>query len=183
MDVHAGQGLAERAELAIFRAEVVAPLADAVRLVHGHERRRGALQALEEAVHHQALGRQVEQLDAAARHRAHHAGTLGRCLAAVEHSGRYAGLAQAVDLVLHQRDKRRDHDGEPAEVRGGRLVAERLAAAGRKHDERVAAVEHAGDGIFLKREKAIVAPDAANRLVQELSLDDGAMISERRVAA
>jgi len=35
----------------------------------------------------------------------------------------------------------------------------------------------------LKGEEAIVAPDATNRLVQELSLDDGAMISERARAA
>jgi len=40
-------------------------------------------------------------------------------------------------------------------------------------------LEHTRDGFFLQREKAIVAPDAADRLVQELSLDDGAMISER----
>jgi len=30
----------------------------------------------------------------------------------------------------------------------------------------------------LKREKAIVAPDATDRLVRELSLDDGAMIAD-----
>ena len=61
---------------------------------------------------------------------------------------------------------------------GGRLVAERLAAAGRQHDQRVATVQHAGDGLFLQREKAIVAPDATDRLVDELSLDDGAMIAD-----
>jgi hypothetical protein len=64
-------------------------------------------------------------------------------------------------------------------VRGGRLVAERLAAAGRQHDQRVAIRQDAADGLFLQREKAIVSPDAPDRLVQKLSLDDGAMIAER----
>jgi len=62
---------------------------------------------------------------------------------------------------------------------GGSLVAERLAATGREDHERVASVEHARDGVFLQREKTIVPPDATDRLVQELSLDDGAMIAER----
>jgi len=35
----------------------------------------------------------------------------------------------------------------------------------------------------LQREKAIVAPDTPDRLVEELSLDDGAMIAERAGAA
>jgi hypothetical protein len=68
-------------------------------------------------------------------------------------------------------------------VGGGRLVAERLTPAGRQHHEGVAALEHAGDRVFLQREKAIVAPDAPDRLVEELSLDDGAMIAERALPA
>jgi hypothetical protein len=64
-------------------------------------------------------------------------------------------------------------------VRGGRLIAERLAAARRQDDQRVTILEDAADRLFLQREKPIVAPDAPNRLVQELSLDDGAMIAER----
>ncbi len=171
--------LPQRAELPVLRAKVVAPLADAVRLVHREEGGGGALQPLEEPVHHQPLGRQVEQLHAAGGERAHHRRTLGRRLAAVEHGGGHAGLAQAVDLVLHERDQRRDDDGETATVRGGGLVAERLAAARGQHDERVTILQHAADGLFLQREKAIVAPDAPNRLVHELSLDDGAMIAER----
>jgi hypothetical protein len=178
-----GKGRAQRAQLAVLRPEVVTPLADAVGLVDREERRSRALQPLEEAVHHQALGRQIQQLHAAAGDRPHHRGALGRRLAAVEHGGRHAGLAQAVDLVLHERDQRRDDDREAAPMGGGRLVAERLAAAGREHHEGIAPVEHAGDRVFLQREKAIVAPDAPDRLVDELSLDDDAMIAEPRRSA
>ena len=63
-------------------------------------------------------------------------------------------------------------------MRGRRLVAERLAAAGRQHDERVAAFDDALDGALLQWQESIVTPDATNRLVQELSLDDAAMIAD-----
>ena len=42
--------------------------------------------------------------------------------------------AQAVHLVLHERDEGRDDHGQPPQVRGGRLVAERFATARRQHD-------------------------------------------------
>ena len=45
---------------------------------------------------------------------------------------------QRLDLVLHQRDERRDDDRQVVADQRGQLVAERLARAGRHHDERVA---------------------------------------------
>src|SRR4030095_8844035 len=76
VDVDRRKGVTQRAELAVLRAEVMAPLADAVRLVHREERGLRALKAFEETVHHQPLGREVEQLDTAAGYRAHHARAL-----------------------------------------------------------------------------------------------------------
>ncbi len=61
----AGEELAQRAELDVLRAEVVAPLRDAVRLVDREERERQLPQHLEEAVEHEALGRDVEQVEVA----------------------------------------------------------------------------------------------------------------------
>ena len=106
VDGQRGKHLAQDAQLPVFRPEVVAPLADAVRFVHGDEDRLRAPQPREKAVHHEALGRDVEQLHAAGVDRPQHGGTLGRVLAAVEHRRRYPGLAQPIDLVLHQRDQR-----------------------------------------------------------------------------
>jgi hypothetical protein len=63
-------------------------------------------------------------------------------------------------------------------VGGRRLVAERLAAAGGQDDERVAAGKDAVDRLLLQRKKAVVTPDAPDRLVQELGLDDAAMIAD-----
>ena len=46
--------------------------------------------------------------------------------------------AQEVDLVLHQRDQRRDDQRHAVEQQRRQLVAERLAAAGREHRQRAA---------------------------------------------
>jgi len=68
-------------------------------------------------------------------------------------------------------------------VRGGRLVAERLATAGGQDDERVAAGENTVDRLLLQRKEAVITPDASDRLVQELRLDDAAMIADAPRAA
>ena len=106
VDGERGIRVAQDAELTVLRPEVVAPLADAVRFVHRDEGRLRAPQALEEPVHDQALGGDVEQLHAAGVDGAHDGGTVGRGLTAVDHRRRDAGLAQAVHLVLHERDQR-----------------------------------------------------------------------------
>jgi hypothetical protein len=63
-------------------------------------------------------------------------------------------------------------------MRGRRLVAERLAATGGQDGQRIAPLEDTLDGALLQRKEAIVTPDATDRLVQELSLDDAAMIAD-----
>ena len=68
-------------------------------------------------------------------------------------------------------------------MRGRRLVTERLAAAGGQDDERVAAGQDAVDRRLLQRKEAVVTPDAPDRLVQELGLDDAAMIADAPRAA
>ena len=55
----------ERADLQVVGPEVVAPLADAVRLVHGHERRRELRDERAEAGIGEPLGRDVGQLEGA----------------------------------------------------------------------------------------------------------------------
>src|SRR2546425_5141640 len=179
MDREPGEPLAQHAELPVLRPEVVAPLADAVRLVHREERRIGARQLLGEAVHDQALRRDVEQVVAAGAEAAEHLRALRRRLAAVEVRGGHACLAKTVDLVLHERDERRDDDGQALQMRGGRLVAERFAAARGEHDDGIAPVEDGGDGFALQRKEAVVAPDTPYGLVNELRLDDANIIADR----
>ena len=67
----------------------------------------------------------------------HHGRVLVQPHRMVEASSRHADLAQLVHLVLHQRHQRRYHDRQSIEQQRGELIAQRLAAAGWHHDERV----------------------------------------------
>jgi hypothetical protein len=82
----------------------------------------------------QAFGRKIEQAERALRRRAHHGALLVAGLRAVEHGGRNAHVGELRHLVLHERDERADHQHGAAERQRGKLVAERLAAAG-GHDD------------------------------------------------
>src|SRR5262245_5040324 len=63
----AGEAGPQLLQLAVLGPEVVAPLGDAVRLVDREEGELDALEKLQEAGQDQPLGRDVEQLDLAAR--------------------------------------------------------------------------------------------------------------------
>ena len=66
---HLGKALVQHRELQVFRAEVVPPLRDAVRLVDGEERELRLGERLEHARHHQALGRDVQQIQLSGQQR------------------------------------------------------------------------------------------------------------------
>ena len=53
---------------AIFGAEIMAPLRDAMRLVDGEERDVGARQQIEAALLHQPLRRDIDEIERAAAH-------------------------------------------------------------------------------------------------------------------
>ena len=62
----AGEALAQAAELDVLGPEVVAPLRYAVSLVDREQGERDRLQPLQEPVEHEALGGDVEQVEAPA---------------------------------------------------------------------------------------------------------------------
>ena len=111
------------------------------------------LQVFHPAVEHEALRRDVEQAILAAMQAAQaRAGLVGVERGIEKGRGDAAGL-QLVDLVLHQRDERRDDDGEAGPGEGGELEAERLAAAGRQQGEDIVAGERSLDDFALQRAK------------------------------
>ncbi len=77
----------------------------------------------------------------------------------VEGRGGDAEAAHLLHLVAHQRDQRRDDDGERAVDDRRQLVAHRLAAAGRHDGEHVLAGEHGGDDLGLAGAEIVVAED------------------------
>ena len=110
-----------RRQRQVVRAEVVAPLAHAVGLVDGQERRRRlrAQRALERG-HAEPLGRGVDQRQVAPTQAVEDLALLTGRLGRVDVGGRDAARRQRVDLVLHQRDQRRHHDGHAARLQAAR---------------------------------------------------------------
>jgi hypothetical protein len=145
----AAQALGDPAQHHVVGAEVVPPLAHAVRLVD-HEQRHPPLQEeLEEVAVAEALGRHVQDLPLAPGHRRLGLALLARAERRVDGPRVHPQLVQLVGLVLHQRDEGGDDHGEAGKDERGELVEERLAGAGGHHHQRVAAAQHRADHLLL----------------------------------
>ncbi len=134
-----GKRSRQAGQLAVFRAELVAPLRDAMRLVDREQRELQARQPLHRAVAQQPFGRDVEQVELLLDQVARDAARFGGIELGMQRAGRHAELAQRRDLVVHQRDQRRDDHRGAGPAQRGHLVADALAAAGRHQHQRVAA--------------------------------------------
>ena len=158
---HAGIVGGDRGELAILGAKIVAPLADAVRLVDGDERDIDTLHHRLEAGKHKALRGDIEQVELAGLEVAEGAGGLFRRDRGVERRGVDASLSQRLDLVAHQRDERRDDDADALAGEGRDLEAHRLAGAGGEQHHRVATAGDVADNILLLAAETLVTEDGA----------------------
>ncbi len=163
---HGGEGLLQQAELPVLRPEVVAPLADAVGLVHGEERHSHPPEQRQKAGEDDTLRGGVEQAEPSNGDPRLHAGALLGGHGAVEAHRGDSGLDQSIHLVLHQRDQRRHDHRELLLCRGRRLVAEGLPTAGREDHQRVSPGEDRVHGVFLQRQQAVVSPDPPDRLAE-----------------
>ena len=125
----------------VVRPEVVAPLRDAVGLVHHEKADAGAPERQHELQGPQTLGGDVEHLHfARANPPLDLPALLGR-EPGVERSGaRDRALQQGVDLVFHQRDQGRHYDRQALLHQRRHLVAQALAAPRRHHGEGVPAL-------------------------------------------
>ena len=165
----------QRADLEVLRAEIVAPLADAVRLVDRDQRAAQRREQLPEVGRNQTLGCDVEEPVVAApqaddtlphRRRIERRGKIGR---------RDAAPGESRHLVLHQRDQRRHHQRRAGQEQRGQLVAKALAAAGRRHQQHAAALEQERDRLALPRPEAVVAEARERRVDRDLLGQEGAL--------
>src|ERR1019366_827095 len=92
----------QAAQLAVFRAELVAPLRDAVRFVNGEERDRHALQPVERVRARQALRRKIQEAVLARARFAYHLSLLARRERTVQQSRWNSHLPKLGHLILHQ---------------------------------------------------------------------------------
>ena len=113
----------------------------------------------------QRSGRQVEQVQLAGEEgRLDPRAAASRSCVELRKPARTPSGGQRVDLVLHQRDQRRDDhpDARPDQRRD--LVAQRLAAAGRHQHQRVAAADDVVDDLLLLAAEGVVAEDPAEHV-------------------
>jgi hypothetical protein len=127
-----------RAEQHVVGPEVVAPLADQVGLVDGEQPRPRALQRLPGLGVGELLRRQEDERARVARGEQRRRACARRLLR-VEHDRRQAGRPHMRELVVLQRDQRRDDDRRARSEHPGQLVDRRLPAPGRQHRQHVAA--------------------------------------------
>ena len=160
------QGRAGLRYLLVFRTEIVAPRRDAVGLVDRQQRHLDAGHRAQERRRPEPLGRDVHQPVLAAAQRRLPLLPLAVAQRAVDEGSRDAARPQRVDLVLHQCQKRRDHDGGPFQEQGRQLVAERFAAAGRQDGDGGPAREHRADHLLLPLAKCVVPEVLLQRLRQ-----------------
>ena len=111
----------ERPKLAIIGAEVMPPFADAMGFVDGDQRQRRAVDQPPERVGRRPFGRDIEQVELA------RAEPLDRPLAVrigrgQRHRTDSHRLGRA-DLIVHQRDQRRDDQRRPVADQRRQLVA------------------------------------------------------------
>ena len=140
--LRAANGFAEGAQAQVVGPKVVAPLRDAVRLVHGEERDLSAAQGLDEVRAAEAFGRDVEELETPLAHARDPLLLLLEVERAVDEGRRQPARVERVHLVFHQRDERGDDDRHALEHERGQLEAEGFAAARRHHDHRVVAFQY-----------------------------------------
>ena len=114
----------------------------------------------------EALRRDVEQAQATGPRRLEHAAALIVRLGGVERAGSDATPPQVVHLILHERNERRNHQGQSVHAHGRRLKAERLPAAGGQHHDRIAVREYALHRLALQRQKRVEAPIALEHAEQ-----------------
>ena len=161
---HLRKALVQDRQLPVFGAEIVTPLRHAMRFVDREQADLGLFEQVEKAPGQQAFGGDIEHLEIAAEQALLDLALGHRVEARIEEGRLDAELVQGLDLVLHQRDQRRNDDRRAGSQQGRDLVAKRLAATGRHQHEGIAATADAFDhGLLVAAERGI-AKNAVEQL-------------------
>jgi hypothetical protein len=149
------------AEAKVVGSEVVPPLAHAVGLIHDEQADLGLAEPVDKARCREPLRGDVQHVDLPPDRPLQRGAVRGPVALRVDE---LRAPAEALDLIHHQRDERRDDHREVAIHKRRKLVAGRLAGAGRHHEEHVATMDRPLDRRALARPEIGVAEVAAQRL-------------------
>ena len=157
-DGNLGQQLPYLRYLQVGRAEVVAPLADAVGLVHSDEAHPHVAQFGQEEFGAESFGRDVEQLHAPEDGVLQRLDDVGPLHSRVDSCRPDASPAQMVHLVLHQRDQGRDDQAHTLHRQRRHLEGDRLSSPRRHQSQGVLSSPYALDDLALDASEVRVAP-------------------------
>ena len=156
-----GVAVGQEAELAVFGAEVVPPLAHAVGFVDGEQADFGVVEKAQEAFAYQTLGGNVEQFQVACLDGVGNLLHLTAANATVHAGGGHACGLQGGHLVVHQGNQRRHYHGQPAPHQGGNLITQGFAAAGGHQHQQVLPLCQRGHDFFLPPPEGVIAENFA----------------------
>ena len=145
-------------QVQVIGAKIVAPDRDTVGLVDYQACYAAPAQGVDKGQLAQSLGGNVDETVLAGGDAFDDAAQIVAVEAAVDGHGLAAqGSGEAVDLVFHQGNERRDDEGNPFSREGGQLVAERLTGAGGHDGQDMFAALDAGKDFGLAGEELRVA--------------------------
>ena len=146
----------ERGDLPVARAEVVSPLRETVCLVDGDHRDGLMLEDVLEIARIEPFGCDVDEFVLAAGDGVEARARFFHRKAAVDIGRRDALLRERINLVLHERDERRDHERDAGKYERGNLEADRFARPCRHDRDRIVSREQAAhDGLLRRAERGI----------------------------
>ena len=122
-----------------------------MRFIDGKETDPCSLEHRFRIAERQPLGRNVQEPQAPICNRVENGGRFVAAVRRIESACRNSIGLQLCDLIAHQRDQRRDDDGQSVPQKRGQLIAKRLAAACRHDSEHVSPIEDRADNIILAR--------------------------------
>ena len=146
------------ADAQVVRPEIIAPLGDAMCLVHHDIADVHHLQVGAEQAGAEPFGRQVEELEVAVGGVVQRQVHLVPVHAGIDAQGLDTPVVQLLDLVLHERDERGDHEGDPLLHQRGHLETHGLPAAGGQDREDIPAGHRLPDDVFLHGTEGLIPP-------------------------
>ena len=157
---HGGvNGFTETADLEIVRAEVIAPLRDAVGLVDHYIINVQDLQIAAEQTCAETLRGDIEELAAAVCGVVQRVVHLMTVHSRMHGDGPDAAGLQILHLVFHKGDKRSDHQSRAVLQQSGNLETDALASAGGQDSESVATLQGGVHDLLLHGPEGVVAPN------------------------
>ena len=152
----AGQPAEKFGDVQIARTEILAPLGDAVGFVHDDIGQRQLAHGLEKVPGEQPFRRRIDELVHPTAGPGKDLLLLHRPLGGVDGRRRQPSLLKASDLILHQRDQRRDHQCHPRREQRRKLITHRFARTGGHHAKGVPAGKQRFDKLLLARTEGTV---------------------------